>query len=76
MRDSVNQRTCRAAGQNLYGITNPAAFLFGPCGIVQLWYERVKQRQRLGELDEHLLRDIGIDRNTAMEEASKPFWRR
>jgi len=39
------------------------------------WYERSKQRRRLAQLDDHLLRDIGIDRVAAMKEAYKPFWR-
>ena len=42
---------------------------------LQLWYERSRQRSRLAEMDDHLLRDIGIDRIAAMEEISKPFWR-
>ncbi len=42
---------------------------------LQTWYERSRQRRHLARLDEYLLRDIGIDRLTAMEEASKPFWR-
>jgi uncharacterized protein YjiS (DUF1127 family) len=29
----------------------------------------------LQELDERLLRDIGIDRIEAMREAARPFWR-
>lgn len=47
----------------------------GSVQILQSWYERSRQRRRLARLDEHLLRDIGIDRVTAMEEVSKPFWR-
>lgn len=34
------------------------------------------QRMRLDQLDEHLLRDIGIDRRTAYWEAHRPFWDR
>jgi uncharacterized protein YjiS (DUF1127 family) len=30
---------------------------------------------RLRELEEHLLRDIGVDRADALREARKPFWR-
>jgi uncharacterized protein YjiS (DUF1127 family) len=48
---------------------------FAPLKTADLWYERAKQRRRLAELDEHLLRDIGIDRSVALEEAYKPFWR-
>ncbi len=31
-------------------------------------------RIRLGQLDPHLLRDIGIAPDQAMAEAEKPFW--
>jgi uncharacterized protein YjiS (DUF1127 family) len=42
------------------------------------WIERSRQRRRLGELAElndHLLRDIGVSRDEALREAAKPFWR-
>ena len=39
------------------------------------WYERSRQRRRLAQLDDRLLRDIGLDRVAAMKEAYKPFWR-
>ena len=35
---------------------------------------RRRDRQRLGHLDPHLLRDIGLDVETARQESSKPFW--
>jgi len=41
---------------------------------MQLWYERSRQRRALARLDERLLRDIGVDRASAMQEVSKPFW--
>lgn len=37
---------------------------------------RWRQRRTLEELDERMLRDIGVSRSQAMAEASKPFWRR
>ena len=37
--------------------------------------ERWRQRQDLRELDDRLLCDIGITREQAKHEASKPFWR-
>ena len=40
------------------------------------WQQRSTERHALEQLDERLLRDIGIDRNTAAEETRKPFWRR
>jgi hypothetical protein len=49
-------------------------WLHGPL----FWIERSRQRRRLGELAElnnHLLRDIGVTREEALREALRPFWR-
>lgn len=35
---------------------------------------RRRDRQRLGRLDAHLLRDIGLDAQDARSESEKPFW--
>ena len=43
--------------------------------IIGTWIERSRQRHALGELDHHLLDDIGISRAERMREVSKPFWR-
>ncbi len=37
-------------------------------------YSLQRQRRQLAELEPHLLEDIGIDRNDAQREASRPFW--
>jgi uncharacterized protein YjiS (DUF1127 family) len=39
------------------------------------WSERAEQRRRLAEMNEHMLRDIGLDRGAVWRETSKPFWR-
>jgi uncharacterized protein YjiS (DUF1127 family) len=39
------------------------------------WNQRIRQRQALAELDDHLLKDIGISRASAATEVSEPFWR-
>jgi uncharacterized protein YjiS (DUF1127 family) len=39
------------------------------------WQERVRSRRMLRGLDDHMLRDIGIDRSVAEQEGSTPFWR-
>lgn len=47
-------------------------------GLVErllFWAERRRQRRRLSELPDHLLRDIGADRARVLIEAGKPFWR-
>ena len=38
------------------------------------WAERRRSRIALGNLDDHQLRDIGITREQACDEASRPFW--
>ena len=35
---------------------------------------RRRDRQRLGQLDAHLLRDIGLEAQDARRESDKPFW--
>ncbi|MFW5679116.1 MAG: DUF1127 domain-containing protein [Pseudomonadota bacterium] len=43
-------------------------------GQALLWYGRARERRALAELDDHLLRDIGVSRAEADREAGKPFW--
>jgi uncharacterized protein YjiS (DUF1127 family) len=40
-----------------------------------LWRSRRHGRQLLGGMDDRMLRDIGVHRVEAEEEARKPFWR-
>ena len=42
---------------------------------VLLWHERTRQRRQLLQLDDVMLRDIGVGRSDVTGEASKPFWR-
>lgn len=42
--------------------------------ILMVWQERARQRRQLLELDDRMLRDIGVSRYDAEREASKPFW--
>ncbi|MGI9378143.1 MAG: DUF1127 domain-containing protein [Methyloligellaceae bacterium] len=44
-----------------------------PC-LFEQWYERWRQRADLKQLNYHMLRDIGITREQAQRESSKPFW--
>lgn len=39
-----------------------------------VWMERRRQRKTLAGLDDHMLRDIGLDRHQVLQETSKPFW--
>lgn len=40
-----------------------------------LWAERSAERRHLAELDEHLLKDIGLNRAEVETISAKPFWR-
>lgn len=42
--------------------------------IVTTVASRRRDRQRLGQLDAHLLRDIGLEAQDARRESAKPFW--
>ena len=48
----------------------------GPIAALRAAFDRARQRRLLAELDEWLLRDVGITRSQALGEAGKPFWRR
>jgi uncharacterized protein YjiS (DUF1127 family) len=39
-----------------------------------LWYSRARERRVLGELDERMLRDIGLTRSEAEVESERAFW--
>jgi uncharacterized protein YjiS (DUF1127 family) len=39
------------------------------------WQEHARQRRSLADMDDRLLRDIGLTRSMLDAEASKPFWR-
>jgi uncharacterized protein YjiS (DUF1127 family) len=41
----------------------------------RLWARRRRDRRALLQLDDHMLRDIGVDRTRAEDMASRPFWR-
>jgi uncharacterized protein YjiS (DUF1127 family) len=59
-------------------IARPAIVVPSPFGWmlrIGRMYARWQQRQNLRDLDDHLLRDIGITRPQAEREASKPFWK-
>lgn len=40
------------------------------------WIARSRERHQLTELDEHMLKDIGMTRADVVVESGKPFWAR
>lgn len=54
----------------------PVTMLLATLRQIAFWYERWRQRQDLAELDDHILRDIGISPREVERECAKPCWRR
>ena len=48
--------------------------LGGLANFLRTWVQRSRQRRALAELDDRLLRDIGLTPSQAEREAAKPFW--
>ncbi len=46
----------------------------GPISWILRAFAVRAQRERLGKLDDRLLRDIGVDHRLARNEAQRPFW--
>lgn len=72
--DTFSPGTTAAAPyvRNVGGL--PRAFA-GAVQTVRLWHQRREDRERLRNLPEYLLRDVGLDVAEARREAAKPFWR-
>lgn len=43
--------------------------------VVEVWLGRRRQRRALLELNDYMLKDIGLSRCDALCEGGKPFWR-
>jgi uncharacterized protein YjiS (DUF1127 family) len=53
---------------------HPRAGLPSWSSVAAAW-RRHRSRQRISDLDPHLLKDIGVSLAEAEAEANKPFWR-
>lgn len=43
---------------------------------LSVWYQRWQRHRLPADLDDHILRDIGIPPGMVERERAKPFWRR
>ena len=68
----IAARSTPAADISLKGLST---LIVNAMDTVLDWQDRARQRRHLGEMDDHLLRDIGLSRADLEYESSKPFWR-
>ena len=70
--------TCEHGVSTAYGSERTSGRLVTGLGdilaMVARWAERSAQRRHLLELEDYLLRDMGVTRADVEHEASKPFW--
>jgi|GEM_PF-2151638 len=52
----------------------PSTIIFGLVQILMKWHQRSLDRHRLANLNDHLLRDVGLTRGDVEREIEKPFW--
>jgi len=57
-------------------INNNTSHTNQPLKLLETWKTNYTTRRSLRKLDDTLLRDIGLDRSTALREAKKPFWKK
>ena len=43
--------------------------------LLQRWRERTRTHPQLCELDDYILRDIGLTRDALLCESTRPYWR-
>ena len=65
----------KASTQSLPSLPSPAGVLVRIADALVAWERRARERRTLGEMSEHMLKDLGISRVDARREAEKPFWR-
>ena len=51
-----------------------AGFVTRLSDTVMTWLDRARQRRHLAELDDRMLRDIGLNRGEVETEISRRFW--
>ena len=66
---------CAVAAAIWFGLRRVGFHLGRGIDRLLVWVERAGQRHRLAELNDHMLRDIGLSRADVLAEATKPFWR-
>jgi len=73
---SAAQHTCDSRYLARHAYVPPRRRWFqGVAAMLKEWRRRARSRYELATLCDRCLRDIGVTRYEAHQEASKPFWR-
>jgi len=43
--------------------------------VLVTWNHRIKERRQLAQLDDYLLKDVGLEAWQVRQQIEKPFWR-
>jgi len=76
--ETIPQRSPGLAGRLFRPLGRTGTALADGCArinnMLQTWLDRARQRSALQELNDHVLKDIGISRCDVFRESSKFFW--
>lgn len=53
-----------------------SALLGNAAAMINVWRWRRRDRRAIRHLDDHMLRDIGLDRFSAEQIGGRPFWKK
>lgn len=56
-------------------LPSPLQALYHLLDLLATWERRARERRKLAEMSDHMLRDLGISRNAALRESRKSIWR-
>lgn len=65
----------KGATRSIPALPSPMQVVFYVARLVAIWERRARERRALGEMSEHMLKDLGISRVDAKRESEKAFWR-
>ena len=63
-----------ASSKSLWAFGNVRRIVVKWLQILVIWQDRAEQRHALSELNDQMLKDIGVSRADAYKELRKPFW--
>jgi uncharacterized protein YjiS (DUF1127 family) len=74
MAMTIGERALSRSYTPSLSLTSVGTVIVQLLGNLQRRHDLRRSRRMLGQLDDRLLRDIGVDRATAKHEATRSFW--